>query len=192
MNFLSLAYIKAHSRIDGDLDDTMLTIYGNAAEETVLSVMRRTLANVTDLYGSVPQAMLQAALMLTDLGYMQRSPISPTNMSVVPYTFDMLIAPYMRHDKGTELEAELDGLINIMTDAANGMTYSYEELDEPTDEQTATFDDLTAEYDTLIAKYDAIEAPTAAICAKIRTEVADYKERCENAFTEDETEADSE
>lgn len=192
MNILTLEYIKAHSRIDGNLDDTVLTIYGDAAEETVLTTIRRTLANVTDIYGQVPQALVQAALMLVDLGYMQRSPISPTNMSVVPYTFDMLVAPYIRHDKATELAAERDGLMDIMTDAANGMTYSYEELDEPTDEQTATFDDLTAEYETLAAKYEAIEAPTAAICAKIRTEVADYKTRCENAFTEDETEADSE
>lgn len=182
MNFLTIAYIKEHSRIDGNLDDSVLAIYGDAAEETVLSVMRRTLANVTDMYGQVPQAVLQAALMLTDLGYMQRSPISPTNMSAVPYTFDMLIAPYMRHDKGTELEAELDGLINIMTGAVNSMQYDYDELESPTDEQTSTYEALTEEYETLAAKYGAIQLPTTAICAKIRTEVADYKTRCENAF----------
>ena len=34
--------------------------------------------------------------MLVDVSYQYRSPISPTNVSVVPYTFDILVKPYMR------------------------------------------------------------------------------------------------
>jgi hypothetical protein len=34
--------------------------------------------------------------MLVDNSYKERSPISPQNMSSVPYAFDLLIKPYMR------------------------------------------------------------------------------------------------
>ena len=34
--------------------------------------------------------------MLVDLSYQQRSPVSPVSMYAVPYTFDLLIKPYMK------------------------------------------------------------------------------------------------
>ena len=34
--------------------------------------------------------------MLVDISYTYRSAISPTNVSMVPYTFDVLVKPYMK------------------------------------------------------------------------------------------------
>ena len=34
--------------------------------------------------------------MLVDVSYNNRSPIGPQQMSLIPYTFDMLIKPYMK------------------------------------------------------------------------------------------------
>lgn len=39
---------------------------------------------------------MQAGLMLVDNSYLQRSPASSLNMSAVPYTFDLLVKPYMK------------------------------------------------------------------------------------------------
>ena len=95
MRFLSLDYIKKHSRIDYDCEDALLTLYGDAAEETVLNYCNRTLESLVNDYGEVPAAIMQAALMLVDVSYQHRSPISPTNIYLVPYTFDILVKPYM-------------------------------------------------------------------------------------------------
>ena len=44
----------------------------------------------------VPEPLLQASLMLVDVSYTQRSPVSTQSMAIVPYTFDVLTKPYMR------------------------------------------------------------------------------------------------
>lgn len=96
MNYLTLAYIKAHSRIEYDGEDELLTIYGNAAEETVMNICGTTYQKMIQEYTTIPSAVMQATLMLVDLSYQQRSPVSPSSMYAVPYTFDLLIKPYMK------------------------------------------------------------------------------------------------
>lgn len=101
MRFLTLEYIKAHSRIDYDCEDGLLELYGNAAESVLAQHLGRgktvddIVESLTDEFGEVPAAILQAALMLVDVSYQYRSPVSPTNIYVVPYTFDILVKPYM-------------------------------------------------------------------------------------------------
>jgi hypothetical protein len=34
--------------------------------------------------------------MLVDVSYQYRSPVSAQNMSIVPYTFDLLVKPYVK------------------------------------------------------------------------------------------------
>ena len=106
MKFLTLEYIKQHSRIVGDAEDELLTLYGEAAEETVLNWLNRSYTNLVETYGEVPVAVKQAALMLVDTSYQYRSPITPGNVSVVPYTFDILVKPYMRLGYENENENE--------------------------------------------------------------------------------------
>ena len=102
MKFLSIEYIKEHSRIDFDCEDDLLELYGDSAEETLAQYLNRgknaeeMVADLTEVYGHVPAPLYHAGLMLVDISYQYRSPISPTSVSMVPYTFDVLIKPYMR------------------------------------------------------------------------------------------------
>lgn len=102
MKFLTIEYIKQHSRINFDCDDQLLELYGDSAEETLAGLLNRgktveqMVTSLTEEYGQVPARCYQAALMLTEQAYNHRGPTSPTNMSVVPYGFDLLIKPLMR------------------------------------------------------------------------------------------------
>ena len=100
MKWLTCEYIKKHSRIDYDCEDDLLELYGEAAEETVMSVIGRDYDDIAHNFGTeeqpIPAAIIQASLMLVDTSYMQRTAVSPQQMSSVPYTFDLLVKPYMR------------------------------------------------------------------------------------------------
>lgn len=96
MKWLSLSLIKQHSRIEYDCEDSLLTIYGEAAEETILNLLNRSYEDLKGNAETVPAPIIQASLMLVDHSYQQRSPVSTLNMSSVPYTFDTLIKPYMK------------------------------------------------------------------------------------------------
>lgn len=96
MKWLTLDYIKKHSRIDFDGEDDLLNIYGESAEDTVLNVIARSYTEVIETYGEVPKPLYVASLMLVEVSYTQRAPITQTNLYTVPYSFDMMVKPYMR------------------------------------------------------------------------------------------------
>lgn len=96
MKYLTLELIKAHSRIEYDCEDTLLELYGEAAEDTVCELTRRSYDDFLSEYGEMPKAVVQASLMLVDVSYSQRSPVGVQQMHAVPYTFDLLIKPYMK------------------------------------------------------------------------------------------------
>ena len=98
MKWLTLQRIKQQLRIEQDFhdEDELLEMYGESAEATVLNLLGRSYEDVMESYGAVPKPIIHATLMLCDIIYQHRSPVSPQNMSVVPYTFDFLLKPYMR------------------------------------------------------------------------------------------------
>ena len=99
MKFLEFEQIKAQLRLDDEQaqeEYDLLEMYGEAAEDTVLNAMNRSYTDVIEVYGRVPAPVVQASLMLVDLSYQHRSPVSPQQMYMVPYTFDLLIKPYIR------------------------------------------------------------------------------------------------
>jgi uncharacterized phage protein (predicted DNA packaging) len=96
MKWLTLEWIKKHSRIDFDCEDTLLELYGESAEDTVLNVIARSYTDVIEHYGEVPKPLYVASLMLVEVSYTQRAPITQTNLYTVPYAFDMMVKPYMR------------------------------------------------------------------------------------------------
>ena len=96
MKWLTLDWIKKHSRIDFDCEDSLLELYGEAAEETILNICNRSLDDIMQVYGRVPSPLKQAAIMLVDVSYNHRSPVEPNSISNVPYSFDILVKPYMR------------------------------------------------------------------------------------------------
>jgi uncharacterized phage protein (predicted DNA packaging) len=102
MEFLKIEYVKQHSRIDYDCEDSLLELYANSAEENIAGILNRgktvgqMVESLTEEYGAIPSAIYQAALMLVDISYQHRSPVESYNMSLVPYSFDLLIKPYIR------------------------------------------------------------------------------------------------
>lgn len=95
MKYLTLEMIKQHSRIEFDCEDALLTLYADAAEETVLNILDRSYEDLVNEYGQVPRSVVQATLMLVDNSYLNRSPASPQQLYLVPYTIDVLLKPYM-------------------------------------------------------------------------------------------------
>lgn len=101
MGFLSLDFIKQHSRIDFDCEDQLLEEYADSAEETICGFLNRgdtvdeMVDSLTNQYGKIPANIYEAGQMLVDLSYTHRSPVSPQNMSMIPYTFDLKIKRYM-------------------------------------------------------------------------------------------------
>lgn len=99
MKFLEFEQIKAQLRLDDQQatdERTLLEMYGEAAEDTVLNLCNRTITDIYEQYGCVPKALVQAGLMLVDQSYQHRGPSSPQNISPVPYAFDQLLKPYMK------------------------------------------------------------------------------------------------
>jgi uncharacterized phage protein (predicted DNA packaging) len=99
MKFLTFDQIKAQLRLDdqqAEDEHDLLELYGEAAEDAVLNICNRTITDIYEQYGTVPKTLVQAGLMLVAQSYQHREPASPQNLSAVPYTFDLLLKPYMR------------------------------------------------------------------------------------------------
>lgn len=102
MKYLTIEYIKQHSRIDYDCEDELLEMYGDSAEDAMVQYLNRgktateMIASLTEEYGKIPAPIYHATLMLVDQSYQHRSPASPTQMYYVLYGFDFLIKPYMK------------------------------------------------------------------------------------------------
>ena len=99
MKYLTFDMIKAQLRLDDEqaqAEHDILELYGDSAEDTVLNLCNRTLEDIIEVYGCVPSPLKHATLLLVDNAYKERSPITPQNMSSVPYAFDLMLKPYMR------------------------------------------------------------------------------------------------
>ena len=103
MKWLTLEKIKDQLRIEQDFtdEDRILESYGASAEEVMARYLNRgktvddLIASLTEEYGGMPESITNAALMLVDNWYQHRSPSDVVTMSVVPYSFELLIKPYM-------------------------------------------------------------------------------------------------
>lgn len=96
MKYLTLDYIRAHSRIDCDCENEMLETYGSSAEDVVLNLLNRSLEDLKEAYGGeVPTAVVHATLELVENFIQHRSPVEQMNLSVVPYNFDIMLKPYI-------------------------------------------------------------------------------------------------
>lgn len=99
MKWLTLSMIKNQLHLEQDFhdEDDMLELYGESAEEVVMEYTRRSYEEIMEKYKSVPANLKHASLLLVDLSYQNRSPVSAGNMSVIPYgNIDALIKPYCK------------------------------------------------------------------------------------------------
>ena len=104
MKFLTIDKIKQQLRLDCTCEAELLEMYGNSAEATLAAyigfVDENNVPSVDKMLeaygGTMPAPLVHAALLLVDTSYQFRSPVSAQNMSVVPYTFDILVKPYVK------------------------------------------------------------------------------------------------
>ena len=104
MKFLTIDKIKQQLRLDCTCEAELLDDYGNSAEQTLAGyigfVDENNVPSVDKMLeaygGTMPTPLVHAALLLVDTSYQFRSPVSAQNMSVVPYTFDILVKPYVK------------------------------------------------------------------------------------------------
>lgn len=94
-----------HSRIDFNVSDAILEVYGNAAEDVVLNICNTSYDAMLAEYGDVPAPIMVSSLQLVELSYTQRSPVTQANLSIVPYSFDLLVKPYMKLTSGGGMQA---------------------------------------------------------------------------------------
>lgn len=179
MKFLTIDDIKQQLRLDFDCDDALLELYGTAAEDTILDLCRRTYENLLDVYGTVPSKLRQAALLLTDHLYTNRSVTSPNNLSVTIYGFDLMVKPFMCLTEGTPLENERDCLLDKIVTIMQDFDFGYAEIEEPTEEQTQAYGEQREKMVKLYDRYGAYR-PTQTICQALRQAVAKAKEDCDN------------
>ena len=104
MNFLTIDKIKQQLRLDCTCEAELLEDYGNSAETTLAAYIGfmdennvPSVDKMLEAYGgTMPAPLVQAALMLVDLSYQHRNPTSIQNLSIVPYSFDLLVKPYVK------------------------------------------------------------------------------------------------
>ena len=99
MKFLTFEQIKQQLRLgdeQAEMERTRLEGMAEAAEDAVLTIIRRPLRNVKQVYGHVPQKLIQVTLLLVDDWYQHRGTVENFSMSAVPYAFDFMLKPMMR------------------------------------------------------------------------------------------------
>ena len=163
MKYLTIDDIQAQLRLDFDCEDSLLELYGTGAEETILYLCNRTYENLIGEYGEVPAAIRQVTLELVAQSYEQRSPASPTNLSAVPYNFDLLIKPYIVLH-GTPLLNERNRIINTIREMDVNIGFF------SADDDSDTKAELQGRIILLWNKYTAVIQPTPMILQNMREE----------------------
>lgn len=163
MKYLTIDDIKTQLRIDTDCDDALLELYGTGAEDAILHLCNRTFENLVGTYGEVPAAIRQVTLELVSNSYDQRSPASPTNMSAVPYNFDLLVKSYIVLH-GTPLKNERNRIIGIVQEQRTNINFF------AADDDSDTKMTLIDRAEMMFAKFIAVSEPTPAILESMRHE----------------------
>lgn len=103
MKFLTLANIKAQARVQTTDEDTLITAYGEAAESKIFSDTGydydELLAMSTERTGTaaIDPKLVLAGLMLAATWYKYRINMENVQMYAVDYSYEALIADYVRH-----------------------------------------------------------------------------------------------
>lgn len=164
MKYLKIDDIKKQLRLDFDCSDDKLELYGAGAEDTILYLCNRTYENLVGTYGEVPAAIRQVTLELVTNSYDHGSgPASPTNLSAVPYNFDLLVKEYIVLT-GTPLKNERNRIIDILQDQNTNISFF------AADDDSETKHELTERIATMWKKYTAVSEPTPIILENMRQE----------------------
>lgn len=163
MKYLRIEDIKQQLRLDFDCDNSLLELYGTGAEDTILYLCNRTYENLVGTYGEVPAAIRQVTLELVNTSYDYGSPASPSNLSAVPYNFDLLVKEYIVLT-GTPLVNERNRIIDILQEQNTNIGFF------AADDDSETKRELTERIGTMWKKYTAVSEPTPMILESMRQE----------------------
>lgn len=164
LKYLTIEDIKAQLRLDFDCEDGILELYGIGAEDTIIYLCNRTYENLIESYGGeVPAAIRQVTLELVTNSYEQRSPASPTNLSAVPYNFDLLLKEYIVLS-GTPLKNERNRIISVVQNQYTNLNFF------AADVESDTKTDLEERIKTILYKYAKVSEPTPMILESMRQE----------------------
>ena len=101
MKYLTIQYIKDHTRIDYDCEDGLLELYGDSAEDAMSQLLNRgrdadeMVESLTEQYGKVPAPIYNATLMLVASLYKDREK-DLVQEAHDNKTFGILVKPYMK------------------------------------------------------------------------------------------------
>lgn len=95
MKYLTLEYIKAHSRIDYDCENELISKIGSAAETAILNLIGQSYEDLVETYGEVPDTVMQATFELADNLIRHRAPGEQVGLTIVPYNFDLMLKKYI-------------------------------------------------------------------------------------------------
>lgn len=98
MEIITLEEIKAQCRIDSEdnSEDTLLTSYGDAAEQMVQNYIKRDSASLLEDYGEVPAPIRTAMLILVAQYYKYREASTQDAVNDVPWGIQTLLRPYVK------------------------------------------------------------------------------------------------
>ena len=100
MKYLTIGYIKDHTRIDYDCEDALLELFGDAAEDAMAQILNRgknseeMVTELTEIYGHVPAPIRAATLMLVASLYKDREK-DLVQQAYENKTCGILVKPYM-------------------------------------------------------------------------------------------------
>ena len=102
LRWLTLDEIKDQLRIERDntQEDNLLMRYGATAENFTLRYLQRTEDELKAMNDQdptlVPEDIVSACLLLVDLYYQHRGPISMQNLYLIDYGYDALISDFRK------------------------------------------------------------------------------------------------
>ena len=102
--YLQLYQIKKHLNIDEDFhsDDEYLVELAQAAQNVVEVHLDRPLDSLENEEGYIPSSLTQAMLLLIGTWYANRESVSFASNSVLPHSYDYIIALYKNYNREVE------------------------------------------------------------------------------------------
>ena len=102
--YLQLNQIKKHLNIDEDFksDDEYLLQLAQAAQNVVEVHIDRPLDSLLNEEGNLPSSLIQAMLLLVGTWYANRESVSFASNTVLPHSYDYIIALYKNYNREVE------------------------------------------------------------------------------------------
>lgn len=102
--YLQLYQIKKHLNIDEDFhsDDEYLVELAQAAQNVVEVHLDRPLDSLENEEGYIPSSLTQAMLLLIGTWYASRESVSFASHTVLPHSYDYIIALYKNYNREVE------------------------------------------------------------------------------------------